>query len=51
MSILLVEQNTERALLVADEACVLESGRMVWQGSANDACNDPTLAAVYLGLH
>lgn len=51
MTILLVEQNTDRALSVSDQVCVLESGRTVWQGNANDAANDPTLAAAYLGLH
>jgi branched-chain amino acid transport system ATP-binding protein len=50
-TILLVEQNTERVLGVADDACVLESGRMVWSGSATDARKDPTLAAAFLGLH
>ncbi len=51
MTILLVEQNTDRVLAVADDICVLESGRTVWQGSAIDARNDPTLTAAYLGLH
>ena len=51
MTVLLVEQNTERALSVADDVCVLESGRTVWKGSALDARNDPTLTAAYLGLH
>ncbi|MBC7500402.1 MAG: ABC transporter ATP-binding protein [Herminiimonas sp.] len=51
MSILLVEQNTDRVLAVADHICVLESGRTVWQGSATDARNNPTLTAAYLGLH
>jgi len=51
MTILLVEQNTDRVLSVADNVCVLESGRTVWQGKANDARNDPTLTAAYLGLH
>ncbi len=51
MTILLVEQNTDRVLSIADEVCVLESGRTVWQGKASDARNDPTLAAAYLGLH
>jgi len=51
MTVLLVEQNTERALAVADDICVLESGRAVWQGSAADAANDPMLAQAYLGLH
>jgi len=51
MTILLVEQNTERVLSVAQEVCVLESGRTVWQGKADDARNDPELTAAYLGLH
>jgi len=51
MTILLVEQNTDRALAVADHICVLESGRTVWRGTAQAAANDPTLAAAYLGLH
>ena len=51
MTVLLVEQNTERALGVADDICVLESGRTVWCGSAADARNDTTLAAAFLGLH
>ena len=51
MTVLLVEQNTERALAVADDVCVLESGQTVWQGAAADARKDPTLAAAFLGLH
>ena len=50
MTILLVEQNTDRVLSVADHVCVLESGRTVWSGSASDARKDPELAAAYLGL-
>jgi len=50
MTILLVEQNTDRVLSVADRVCVLESGRGVWSGNAADARNDPELAAAYLGL-
>lgn len=51
MTVLLVEQNTERVLKIADEVCVLESGSTVWQGSAAAARHDPQLAAAYLGLH
>ena len=50
MTILLVEQNTERALQVADDICVLESGRSVWQGPAAAAREDPDLLSAYLGL-
>ena len=51
MTVLLVEQNTERVLSVADDVCVLESGQTVWKGAAADARNDPALAAAFLGLH
>ena len=51
MTVLLVEQNTERARAAADDVCVLESGATVWRGSAQDARNDPSLAAAFLGLH
>ena len=51
MTVLLVEQNTERALSVADDICVLESGKTVWIGTAADARNDASLAAAFLGLH
>lgn len=51
MAVLLVEQSTERVLQIADDVCVLESGKTVWQGSAKDARNDPHLTAAYLGLH
>ena len=51
MTVLLVEQNTERVLATADSVCVLESGRAVWRGSAADARKDPSLTAAFLGLH
>lgn len=50
VTILLVEQNTTKALEVADRICVLESGRDVWQGTTNEAKEDPELVRVYLGL-
>jgi len=50
MTILLVEQSTQRAFEIADDVCVLESGRAVWRGTASDARDDPDLTAAYLGL-
>ncbi|MEE8546319.1 MAG: ABC transporter ATP-binding protein [Alphaproteobacteria bacterium] len=50
MTILVVEQSTRRALAVADRVCVLESGRAVYQGSGEEARNDPALIDAYLGL-
>jgi branched-chain amino acid transport system ATP-binding protein len=51
VTILLVEQNTTRALDVADRICVLESGRDVWQGTSTEAGSDPELIKAYLGLN
>ena len=51
LGILLVEQNTDRALSAADEVCVLESGRTVWQGKAAAARKDSCFAEVFLGIH
>ena len=50
MTILLVEQSTERALEVADRLCVLESGVNVWEGAAEEARRDPSLIEAYLGI-
>ena len=50
LTILLVEQNTERALAVADRVCVLESGRIAWSGTAGDARQNETLVQAYLGV-
>ena len=45
----LVEQNTKRALRVAEHVCVLASGRPVFVGTAEDARNDSALFRRYLG--
>ena len=50
VSVLLVEQSTARALEIADRVCVLESGRAVWQGSAEEARKDPAMIEAYMGL-
>ena len=50
MTVVLVEQSTARALAVADEVCVLESGRAVYRGSAAAARDEPALIEAYLGL-
>ena len=48
-TILLVEQNASAALEVAEDAYVLENGRIVLSGSAADVAEDPNVAAAYLG--
>jgi branched-chain amino acid transport system ATP-binding protein len=50
MTVLLVEQSTQRALEISDRVCVLESGRAVWQGAAAEAREDPGLIEAYLGM-
>jgi len=50
MTILLVEQSTSRALSVADRVLVLESGRVVWQGSGDAARADPARLEAHMGL-
>jgi branched-chain amino acid transport system ATP-binding protein len=48
-TILLVEQNARAALEIADQAYVLESGRITLSGPAARIANDPNVAAAYLG--
>lgn len=48
-TILLVEQNTDRALRIADEAFVLRLGEIVLQGSGASVAGSPELKAAYLG--
>jgi branched-chain amino acid transport system ATP-binding protein len=48
-SLLLVEQNTQRALELADRAYVLELGRVAMEGSPDRIVTDRALQAAYLG--
>jgi branched-chain amino acid transport system ATP-binding protein len=50
LAILLVEQNTSRALDLADKVCVLASGSSVFQGSAETARRDVDLLHSYFGI-
>jgi branched-chain amino acid transport system ATP-binding protein len=49
-SILLVEQNTALALRVADDAVVLNTGRIVYDGTAEDLRGRPDLLQQNLGI-
>ena len=46
---LLVEQNTKKALAVADDAAVLELGRVALTGTAAQVASDPRTREAYLG--
>ena len=48
-TILLVDQMARLALSIADRAYVIQSGRVVQQGSAEDVRNDAALEKAYLG--
>ena len=50
LTILLVEQNVQQALQVADVAFVLENGRVVMSGTGSDLINDPKVKEAYLGF-
>jgi branched-chain amino acid transport system ATP-binding protein len=50
LAIVLVEQNTARALDVAHQVCVLASGRSVFTGSAESARRDVDLLHSYTGV-
>jgi branched-chain amino acid transport system ATP-binding protein len=49
VTILLVEQNAVMALDIADEAYVMESGRIVLTGSGKDLLDDENVQRAYLG--
>ncbi len=48
-TILLVEQNAQMALSVANRAYVLETGHIVKEGAAKELLNDESVKAAYLG--
>src|SRR5581483_7701600 len=50
-SIVLVEQNRQLALDVADEAVILNTGRCVFAGEARDVLNNEELISQHLGVY
>ena len=49
-TILLVEQNVQQSLQMADYGYVLENGRIVMEGKCEDLRNDENLKKAYLGM-
>jgi branched-chain amino acid transport system ATP-binding protein len=49
ITILLVEQNVQQSLKLADRAYVLENGRVVLEGAGSELLNDERVRAAYLG--
>ena len=50
ISILLVEQNVQQSLRIADRAYVLENGEDVKEGSGQELLGDPAVRAAYLSM-
>ena len=48
-TILLVEQNAQMALSVADRGYVLETGKIVTSGSGKELLSDESVKKAYLG--
>lgn len=48
-TVLLVEQNARKALQIADYAYVMETGKIVMEGPAQEVANNPDVMAAYLG--
>ena len=48
-TVLLVEQNAKKALSIANRAYVLETGKIVLSGDAQDIMNDDSVKKAYLG--
>ena len=48
-TILLVEQNANMALSIADKAYVIETGEIVLQGTAQELMNSEQVKKAYLG--
>jgi len=49
-AVLLVEQDVDAALTVAERAYVLETGRVVIAGQAGELLADPRIRQSYLGI-
>ncbi len=50
LSIILVEQNFQLAMTLADDIAVLNTGRVAYQGSAEEVKANPELATKHLGV-
>ena len=48
-TILLVEQNAKAALKMADRGYVLETGKVILEGTAEDLLENPEVQRAYLG--
>ena len=47
---MLVEQNLNKALEIADRGYVIETGRIKTEGASDDLLEDDSVRAAYLGI-
>jgi branched-chain amino acid transport system ATP-binding protein len=50
LTILLVEQDVQLALSIADQGYIIENGRIVGQGNCSDLLCDEQVKEAYLGI-
>jgi branched-chain amino acid transport system ATP-binding protein len=49
VGVLMVEQNVNLSLDIADRGYLIETGRMVGEGTSDELRNDPAVQQAYLG--
>ncbi|MCB2148202.1 MAG: ABC transporter ATP-binding protein [Deltaproteobacteria bacterium] len=49
-SILVIDKNLDSLMKLANRHCIMENGRLVWEGSTAELAGDETLKARYLGV-
>ena len=49
VAMIVIEQNVERGLALADQVAVLEKGKIALTGTPADIRNDERLVALYVG--
>ena len=49
LSIMLIEQNAQKALSISDHAYIMQTGRVVMHGTGKELLADETLVSAYLG--
>ena len=49
VTILLIEQNANMALRLADKAYVLETGKIIMEGTGKELLDNPKIKEAYLG--
>ncbi|MBL0713252.1 MAG: ABC transporter ATP-binding protein [Desulfosarcina sp.] len=49
-AILIIDKNLDALMQIADRHCIMQNGRVVWQGRTDELAADESLKARYLGV-